>query len=184
MSQMWFYSRDETRTKSGPVSSAEIRALAKSGELQPTDKVWRKGMAQWVLASKIKGLFPSPSADWWRESVSGEATSEIKELFQSPSCETITRKQPPPLPVSAAPATVPTTPAKPVAVDLNSVSAPATNSKFDWRSVLSAITASMRAISYSGASPPVAGRRNWRTLGISPCSALVSISPCRTRTGF
>ena len=53
-----FYTRDG-KGKSGPISSAQLQALAKSGQLQPADMVWKEGMAKWTPASKIKGLFSS-----------------------------------------------------------------------------------------------------------------------------
>ena len=53
----WFYNVEGK--KHGPLSSGQLQALAKSGKLKPTDKVWKEGMAQWVAASTIKGLFPS-----------------------------------------------------------------------------------------------------------------------------
>ena len=62
MSQQWFYSKDG-KGKVGPVSSAELQALAKSGQLLSTDMVWKEGMSQWVAASAIKGLFANVEAN-------------------------------------------------------------------------------------------------------------------------
>lgn len=56
MASEWFYTRDN-KSKAGPVSSAQLQALAKSGQLKPTDMVWKEGMAKWMPASAIKGLF-------------------------------------------------------------------------------------------------------------------------------
>lgn len=42
----------------GPLSNAELKALADRGGLKPTDHVWKEGLAEWIPASKIKGLFP------------------------------------------------------------------------------------------------------------------------------
>jgi hypothetical protein len=44
----------------GPFSAAQLRGLAASGKLHPTDAVWRKGMKETVLASKVVNLFPAP----------------------------------------------------------------------------------------------------------------------------
>ena len=55
MSQ-WYYS--ESGQQAGPVSSEQLKQLATSGQLQPSDLVWKDGMGQWVEARKIKGLFP------------------------------------------------------------------------------------------------------------------------------
>lgn len=43
----------------GPVSGAQLRQMASSGRLSPTDLVWKEGMKDWVPASKVKGLFVS-----------------------------------------------------------------------------------------------------------------------------
>lgn len=43
----------------GPLSNSELKSLADGKRLQPTDLVWKEGMAEWVPASKIKGLFPT-----------------------------------------------------------------------------------------------------------------------------
>jgi hypothetical protein len=43
----------------GPVAAGELQRLAAARSLEPTDLVWKEGMAQWVPASTIKGLFPS-----------------------------------------------------------------------------------------------------------------------------
>lgn len=56
MASEWFYSQGG-KSRLGPIATAQLQALAKSGQLKPTDLVWQQGMAQWVTASKIKGLF-------------------------------------------------------------------------------------------------------------------------------
>ena len=61
MASAWHYIKDGKQC--GPVSSAELKELASSGELQPTDSVWKEGMADWVPASELSGLngvFPEP----------------------------------------------------------------------------------------------------------------------------
>jgi hypothetical protein len=55
----WYYTRN--KQKVGPVSSDQLRQLTTSGQIQPDDLVWKEGMAQWIKASQIKGLFiPKP----------------------------------------------------------------------------------------------------------------------------
>jgi hypothetical protein len=61
MSSAWFYSGDG-KGKMGPVSSAQLQALAREGQIKPADLVWKEGMAQWTPGSKINGLFPAGSA--------------------------------------------------------------------------------------------------------------------------
>ena len=54
MADTWYYSQQGQRC--GPVTSDQLKQLANSGQLQPTDLVWKTGMAQWVKAQTIKGL--------------------------------------------------------------------------------------------------------------------------------
>ena len=64
MAVEWYYGHDGKEI--GPVSSAELKELAAAGRLHPTDFVWKEGMAQWMEASRISGLFDggsSPRAD-------------------------------------------------------------------------------------------------------------------------
>lgn len=60
MAAQWHYSKGGERH--GPVSSDQLRQLAASGQLGPTDLVWRDGMAEWQKASSVKGLFPSQTS--------------------------------------------------------------------------------------------------------------------------
>ena len=62
MPKEWFYTKDG-RNRIGPVSPADLQALAKSGELMPTDMVWKEGMAKWSPASAIKGLVTSVNSE-------------------------------------------------------------------------------------------------------------------------
>ncbi|MEN9666053.1 MAG: hypothetical protein RLZZ326_2416 [Planctomycetota bacterium] len=56
MASEWFYRVDDK--KRGPVGSADLKRLADSGVLKPADLIWKEGLAAWVAASSIKGLFP------------------------------------------------------------------------------------------------------------------------------
>jgi hypothetical protein len=51
----WHYSKNNQQL--GPVTSTQLRQLAGSGQIHPTDMVWKDGMPDWVPAGKIKGLF-------------------------------------------------------------------------------------------------------------------------------
>ena len=57
MAQEWFYTKDNK--SNGPVSSAALQALVKSGQLLSTDMVCKAGADHWTPASTIKGLFPN-----------------------------------------------------------------------------------------------------------------------------
>ena len=52
----WYYGHNGQQF--GPFTDEQLKQLADSGQLQSTDVVWKKGMAQWVKASQLKGLFP------------------------------------------------------------------------------------------------------------------------------
>ena len=54
MTNQWYYATNGQRH--GPITEEQTHSLAKSGELQPTDLVWSKGMTEWVPAQTIKGL--------------------------------------------------------------------------------------------------------------------------------
>jgi hypothetical protein len=54
MSDQWHYMRGGNQ--GGPVSAAEIRNLAASGRLAPTDLVWNDGMTDWTPLERVPGL--------------------------------------------------------------------------------------------------------------------------------
>jgi hypothetical protein len=56
----WHYSINGK--KLGPISSADLKRLADTGELSPSDLVWKEGLGAWVTASNVKGLFSQPSS--------------------------------------------------------------------------------------------------------------------------
>lgn len=61
MADEWYYSRD--KKQHGPVTREELGDLVATGDLLPGDLVWKDGMAEWVAASRVRGLIPqSPSA--------------------------------------------------------------------------------------------------------------------------
>lgn len=78
MADEWHYSAGG-RPPIGPVSAGELRELAAAGRLAPTDLVWKEGLAEWVPASKLKGLFrgvdkerePTPSSRVFTDSTNG-----------------------------------------------------------------------------------------------------------------
>jgi hypothetical protein len=56
MATEWFIYREDERH--GPFSSAEIRSLARTGELQPNDRLWKEGMRKKRRAGSSAKLFP------------------------------------------------------------------------------------------------------------------------------
>lgn len=67
MNQEWYYAKGG-KGRRGPVSANELRSLAGSGQIHPSDLVWKEGMREWAEARKIKALFsdaaimPPPTA--------------------------------------------------------------------------------------------------------------------------
>jgi hypothetical protein len=60
MAEQWFYSR-EGQPK-GPLTFAEIVALAQAGEIAPTELVWQEGTPDWRRAADVPGLFAPAAA--------------------------------------------------------------------------------------------------------------------------
>ncbi len=54
MASEWYYLRDGQQT--GPVSAADLKAMAAAGELTLEDLLWREGFAEWVEVSRISQL--------------------------------------------------------------------------------------------------------------------------------
>jgi hypothetical protein len=60
MADRWYYGYDEK--KFGPLSARLLRYLAASGQLLPSDTVWKEGIEKGVLARDVKNLFPPTPA--------------------------------------------------------------------------------------------------------------------------
>ncbi|MBM4125460.1 MAG: DUF4339 domain-containing protein [Nitrospira sp.] len=50
----WYWMKNGE--KHGPVDTAHLKQLAQTGQLQPTDTIWREGLPNWVPASQADGL--------------------------------------------------------------------------------------------------------------------------------
>jgi len=50
----WFYGR--SGQQNGPVPTEQLRQLVASGQVQPTDLIWKEGMASWVPATELEQL--------------------------------------------------------------------------------------------------------------------------------
>src|SRR5262249_45031028 len=70
----WYYAKGGERL--GPVSSAQLRQMAQSGELLPTDMVFKEGGTQWTAASTISNLFPAVGGGQTRPSAPAEQTRD------------------------------------------------------------------------------------------------------------
>ena len=65
MADQWYFTKDGKRT--GPVSISEIQKLASNKSLDPQDMVWKNGMAKWVPANSIPGIFPNNTGSNYAE---------------------------------------------------------------------------------------------------------------------
>jgi hypothetical protein len=89
----YLVARGETRY--GPFSAAELRALAASGQLRPTDSVWQQGTQLRVPAARVKGLFSAPPAE---APPAEEAAAPPPEAPEEKPPEAPEEKPPPPPP--------------------------------------------------------------------------------------
>lgn len=53
--QEWHYSRNGNQI--GPVTAADLKRLVSTGQLSPSDLIWKEGWEDWKPAGSIKGLF-------------------------------------------------------------------------------------------------------------------------------
>lgn len=60
MTAQWYYAIDDE--EGGPITAQELKKLADSGKLKPTDQVWKDGMPDWVNAGTLKNLCPPQAA--------------------------------------------------------------------------------------------------------------------------
>jgi hypothetical protein len=56
MANEWHYTLNG-QPAAVPVTAAQLKQLAASGQLKPTDLVWQDGMLEWSPAASVKGLF-------------------------------------------------------------------------------------------------------------------------------
>ncbi len=75
----------------GPLSSQQLKALVTKGTLAPEHRVRRGTEGGWVLAGRVKGLFPSDVP----------VAQPISKASETPP---VTSPEPPPVPVAAKPA--------------------------------------------------------------------------------
>ena len=90
----WYESNGEQK---GPIPASELKQMAVSGQLLPSDMIWREGQPDWVAGGSVKGLFPSaapgsppqqPSEQQFTQGMYGpapdlrQATAAAKEASQ------------------------------------------------------------------------------------------------------
>lgn len=88
----WFYAKNNQQF--GPVSSGELKQLARDGQLTREDLVWRHGMEQWTGAGRVKGLFEAeaPAAE-----AAPAPSSPLPAPAPTPPCPPVTAAAEPPV---------------------------------------------------------------------------------------
>jgi uncharacterized protein DUF4339 len=56
MTDNWYFVKDNMTV--GPISSAQLKALAADGTVRRTSTVWKEGMTTGVAAAQVHNLFP------------------------------------------------------------------------------------------------------------------------------
>jgi len=77
--QVWYYARGDV--EKGPISSAQIKALAAAGKIRQEDFVWKEGMESWSSAGELKELFPGDRAHDSRKE--GESVRPLMKTAKS-----------------------------------------------------------------------------------------------------
>src|SRR5438874_10254063 len=61
MADQFYFARGQEQF--GPFSAVQLKELAVTRRLQPTDSVWKEGMKRGVLAATVNYLFPGAPAE-------------------------------------------------------------------------------------------------------------------------
>ena len=59
MAEQWYYAKGSQQA--GPVGFEQLVELARTGQVGPTDLVWRDGMPNWEPAGQVPGLLAEPA---------------------------------------------------------------------------------------------------------------------------
>jgi hypothetical protein len=95
VSATWFYAIDDR--EEGPITPQELKKLADSGQLKPTDQVWKEGMPEWVAAGSIKNLCPAGAVSKEAKNAVGNAPASAAAATSAP---TQTRRTEPVVPAN------------------------------------------------------------------------------------
>lgn len=87
----WYYAKNNQQQ--GPVGANELKQLAQTGQIRSDDLVWREGMAEWLPAGKVKGLFEEdkpPPATVAPEPPASSSSSSPAQPTPTPSAAGVT----------------------------------------------------------------------------------------------
>jgi hypothetical protein len=85
MVDQWYYAGEGGQQ--GPFSAVQLKECALLGRIQPTDMIWREGMARGVLAARVKNLFPAEAG----QALAGQA-NEPTANEPAPAAHAINRE--------------------------------------------------------------------------------------------
>lgn len=68
----------------GPVSTEQLKEMARDGRLKPDDLLWREGMKEWLPAAGAKGLFHSTTLPISRAAPNDSASTPSEDRAASP----------------------------------------------------------------------------------------------------
>jgi len=88
----WYYARGNQQQ--GPVALQAIQDMVRSGQLQPTDLVWRQGMPNWLAASQVPELGISQAAAAPAAAPPSASTPRRRVLRRPTRSRAITRSSP------------------------------------------------------------------------------------------
>lgn len=88
MASEWHYRKGDQQH--GPVSPSILKNLAKTGNLLPTDLIWKEGMTEWKPARNLKGLFLAMPASTIESPIASNASPYVPVL---PGVPETTNKQ-------------------------------------------------------------------------------------------
>lgn len=80
----WYYSKNGTQL--GPVGEGELRSKIASGEVSPTDLVWKEGMTDWLPSARVTefAVAASPSSDATPPAPPSSAGAPVPSPYSSP----------------------------------------------------------------------------------------------------
>src|SRR6476659_7128462 len=95
MAEEWYYSRDGSQ-RHGPVALEALRQYQASGQLQPTDLIWRPGMADWTPAANVPEMAAAANsrAPVAPQSTGAAATPAAPGGYTTPGLGTLRYAQP------------------------------------------------------------------------------------------
>lgn len=82
MADEWFYVQDGQQY--GPCSLEQLQSLTALGLVKPDDTLWKQGMADWLPAKLVPGLFKAPTTSTATQPVPSDAPASVPEPVAIP----------------------------------------------------------------------------------------------------